>query len=293
MRILITGASGFIGRHLKDALVSKGHTVISASRSSGTDITVWEDVSKLGPTDMVYHLAALTKGATPLEIYTLNWLGTLHVLEYARLRKVRGVIFASSYVYGRPQYLPVDEAHPILGEGGYARSKILAEGLCQAYGSESGLSIVALRLFNVYGPRQLGPEMLIPTILSQVVRGGEVILRDPTPRRDFVYVDDVVGAFVAASQDVTPGFRSYNVAAGSSISVAELVREIQDAWGFPFAVRYTRERRVNEINDSWGNNCLISHDLGWQPKVSLQDGIRRTVAWWKSKQNGALERNAI
>ena len=282
MHVIVTGASGFIGRQLRATLLERGHTVSSVSRSAGIDVTSWKDVESIdGPADLIFHLAALTGGhGEAREIYAVNWLGTLHLLEYMRLHKVSRLVFASSYVYGQPQYLPVDEDHPSLGKGAYARSKVYAEELCRCYATDYDLSIVALRVFNPYGPGQHG-NMLIPTILSQLTTVGEVVLRDPAPRRDYVYVEDVVEALRVAAQDPNPGFRVYNVASGESYSVEEIVREIGNAWGHPFPVLYTGEQRPNEIMDCSGSNLLIAKRLGWKPKVSLREGIRRTVAWWR------------
>lgn len=291
MRVLVTGASGFIGRVLSQRLTDLGCRVIPVSRSNGTDLTAWQEVQALEPADAVCHLAGViprVQEISPREIYLANMIGALHVLEYCRLNGVRAMVLASSYVYGAPQYLPVDEAHPLGGQGPYARSKILAEELARAYGTDHGLSVVALRIFNAYGPGQEG-DMLLPTILSQAIKGGEVVLRDPDPRRDFVYVDDIVDAFLAALRDVGAGFRCYNIASGRTVSVREVVRELEDAFGCHLPLRYTGERRSNEIMDCPGSNALIAERLRWSPATPLREGIRRTVEWWKARLTARCE----
>lgn len=283
-QVLVTGSTGFIGGRLYETLVRSGREVLQATRRSGCDVTDWSRVRALERVDVVFHLAGITgmerSLEAPLDGYFSNVIGTLHMLEYCRINKVHQMVLASSYVYGSPLYLPVDESHPVNPQSPYGKSKILAEELCKAYAALYGLAVVALRVFNAYGPGQQG-NMLVPTVLFQLTRGGEVLLRDPTPRRDFVYVDDVVESFLLAGHDTGPGFYCYNVASGQSVSVAEVVREIEHAWGRPFPVRYTGEQRDNEIIDCTGSTHLIAERLGWKPRVSLQEGIRRTVDWWR------------
>lgn len=283
MKVLVTGGTGFIGRKLTTALAEAGNSVTSVSRNEGTDVTKWGDVQKLGSADIVFHLAgSLGRGVEPREHYHANWVGTLNLLEYSRVHKVRLFVFASSYVYGIPEYLPVDENHPIGGKGAYATSKILSEDLCRGYSEEFGLPVLALRLFNPYGPFQCG-NLLIPTLLSQLSLGKEAVLKDPKPKRDFVFIDDVVEAFVLASQHTLSGFHAFNIATGTSISVEELVEAIREAWGSPTSVRFTGEERAHEIMDCPGSADLISQQLGWQPRVVFNEGICRTVEWWKNR----------
>jgi len=163
----------------------------------------------------------------------------------------------------------------------YAKSKILAEELCKAYAHEFGLSIVSLRVFNAYGPNQHG-QFLIPTILSQIVEGKEVVLHDPEPKRDFVYIDDLVGAFLLAANYGELGFSSFNVATGVSISVHDLVQKIFEYWGGAIPIRYIGKRRTSEIMDCRGCTDHIFETLGWTSKVSIEEGLQRTVKWWKT-----------
>lgn len=254
--------------------------MVIADRRSGVDVTRWDDVQRLEKVEAVCHLAGL--GGNEIgreEAQTVNWLGTLNLLEYCRTKGVGMLVFASSYVYGPPRFLPVDEKHPLLGRGHYTQSKIQAEELCRRYALAHGLKAIMLRVFNAYGPGQRG-RMLIPSILSQVVSQGEVVLRDPRPRRDFVYVDDVVQAFVLASRCAHSGFRAYNVASGKSISVEEVVRIVEDVWRRPLRVKYIGQERENEVMDSKGSNILIGEELGWEPTVPFREGIRRTLEWW-------------
>ena len=283
MKVLITGGSGFIGRHLSAVLINAGYSVNSVNRKQGTDVTQWTNVQKLEPVDIVIHLAgSIGREVEPREHYYVNCVGTFNLLEYSRLHKIRSFIFASSYVYGTPEYLPVDESHPTGGKGMYVASKLMAEDLCLRYSKEFDLPVVALRIFNAYGPFQSG-SLLIPTLLSQLRVGQEAVLKDPKPKRDFVFIDDVVDAFGLAVRHTMPGFHVYNVASGASISVKELAVEIQKAWEGKVSISFTGEERDHEIQDSQGSAELITQQLGWWPRVSLSEGIRRTVEWWKHR----------
>ena len=247
------------------------------------DITNWSELSGIHGCDVVYHLAALAGVDIaldrPRETHTTNIFGTLNVLEYCRIREVERLVFASSYVYGPPRYLPVDENHPINPVNPYAKSKVIGEQLCRQYHEDYGLSIVILRVFNPYGPRQQG-NFLIPTILSQIQRQGRVVLRDPAPMRDFVFVEDVANAFATAGMYTGAGFSIFNVASGMSYSVAEVVSKVQDIHDHPFEVSYIGPQRPFEIADCVGGVERSKLGLGWEAKIDLDSGLRQTITAW-------------
>jgi UDP-glucose 4-epimerase len=283
LRFLVTGGGGFLGVPLCQKLRELGAEVFCLDRRSGLDITDWNQVCRVERCDVLFHLAASVgvdiAENQPRETHTTNVLGTVNMLEYCRTRKVKRLVFASSYVYGPPAYLPVDEEHPINADNPYAMSKVIGEDLCRQYHENYGLSIVVLRIFNPYGPRQPG-NFLIPTILSQIQRQGGVILRDPTPRRDFVFVEDVVNAFATAGLYTRPGFGIFNVASGKSYSVTEVVGKIQGIFNRPFEVTYTDTRRPFEIADCVGGVKRSKLVLGWEAKVDLDSGLRQTIETW-------------
>jgi UDP-glucose 4-epimerase len=203
----------------------------------------------------------------------------MNILEYCRIRQVKRLVFASSYVYGPPIYLPVDENHPINPLNPYARSKVIGEELCRQYHEDYGLSIVVLRIFNPYGPRQHG-NFLIPTILSQIQHKGRVVLRDPAPKRDFVFVEDVANAFTMAALYRGSGFAIFNMASGMSYSVADVVGKVQDILDRPFEVIYTGPRRPFEIAECVGGVERIKSALGLEAKSDLDSGLRQTIKGW-------------
>jgi UDP-glucose 4-epimerase len=292
-RVLLTGASGFVGGRLSVELRRQGAEVVTPTEDNGRNIDVREwpklrDFGKvLGTADVAYHLAALMfvpyAFQEPREIYDVNVLGTLNVMELCRLHGVPKVVFASSYVYGQPSYLPIDEAHPLNPNNPYARSKALGEGLCRAYHDEYGLSCVILRFFNLYGERQRA-EFLIPSILSQLGR-GRVELKDPEPKRDYLYVSDAIDAHVRAADYDKADYDVFNIGSGVSFAVSDIVDRVLRLWGKSATVNYQRERRRGEIMDVVADIRKARLLLGWQPKVSFEEGLQRCVEWQKSQRS--------
>lgn len=284
-RIVLTGADGFLGQHLQRALVKAGHTVIAQSLREGWDVTNRDQVLSLPRADVVFHLAALTSVpesfTNPDQYFTVNTLGTLHMLEYCAAQHVQ-LLFPSTYVYGPPQYLPVDEEHPVQPANPYATSKYLAEMACEAAARQHGLPVVIFRQFNIYGPGQTG-SFLFPSIFRQLGQ-KELRLADPRPARDYVYVDDVVDAYLRALQLHTDGLIRVNIGSGTSITVRDLVTLIQRIAGVHQTVRYSSEQRPGEVLDVRADIRSAEKVLQWKPRVTLEEGIQRLVETWKQSQ---------
>ena len=281
-KVLVTGSRGFVGSHLANRLSKVGADVTGIDISSGIDITDWEQVKGFSDIDFIYHLAAKTYIPStvedPRKTYLVNLGGTLNMLELGRKNRITRFIFASSYVYGPPQYLPVDENHPINPSNPYNRSKALGEELCRAYYEDYGLRCVILRAFNIYGEGQ-GDSFLIPTILRQIDR-GEVELADPEPRRDFLYVEDAVEAYIKTADYSGSGFEVFNIGLGKSYSVAEIATKIFAVIGHEVEVRYLQQRRKNEIMETVADITKAKRELGWQPKIDFAEGVRRYIDWY-------------
>lgn len=287
-RALVTGASGFVGKHLAGELRKQGAEVfaLDARAENPIDIRDWQAVKdfggKLGRLDLVYHLAALMfvpcSFENPREVYEVNVLGTLNILELCRLQGVAKLVLASSYVYGEPRYLPVDEEHPLNPGSPYARSKVLGEALCKAYHEDYGLRCTMLRVFNIYGEGQSG-DSLMPSILRQLP-SGKVELMDPEPKRDFVHVSDAVQAYLRAGEYDQAGFNVFNIGSGASYSVDDIVKLALQAWGREAEIRYRHQRRKSEIMDVVADFRKARTELGWEPKVTLEQGIRHYVEWY-------------
>lgn len=286
-RVIVTGSEGFLGSHLRSKLVEEGAEVIPLDISSGTDITEWEQIKDYGRNiDVIYHLAARTfiptTSKNPRDTYVVNLNGTINMLELGRLNNIKKFIFASAYVYGPPQYLPIDESHPVKPINPYNRSKALGEELCRAYYEEYGLECVIVRAFNIYGERQR-EDFLIPSIFKQISH-GEVILDDPRPRRDFIYVSDVVEAYIKAAT-YSGSFEAFNIGSGISYSVDDIVKKIISTLGRSIKVKYLNSPRKNEIADTVADITKAKNRLGWQPQVNIDEGIKRYVRWFNSNRD--------
>jgi nucleoside-diphosphate-sugar epimerase len=279
-RFLVTGSGGFVGRHLVNELKKEGGKVIGIDIQSGVDIRDWEKVKDIEDVDIVYHLAAIMyvpfSWERPQIVYEVNVQGTLNILEYCRIHDVKKMVFASSYLYGKPTYLPIDEKYPINPHNPYARSKKIAEDLCQGYSEDFGLHCIVLRPFNIYGPWQ-SEKFLIPTIINQIIR-GKVELDDPKPKRDFLYIRDAVAAYINAGEYKGSDFEIFNIGSGISYSVEEVVRKLIDLFGKNVVVNYRNKRRKNEIMDTIADISKAKEKLKWDPKTILDDGLRDTIS---------------
>lgn len=275
MIVAITGCNGFIGRYLLELLASSSITVVRVSRDEGINLKDHTAFDKVDEFDVLVHLAAYSfvpdSYKNPQAYYTNNFLGTLHALEACRDRGVK-MIYVSSAAYGRPHYLPVDETHEVSPVNPYSESKIMGEQLCRAYFRDFQVPICVLRPFNVYGVGQAA-SFLIPSILGQI-RTGSVALKDSRPRRDFIYVKDLVNAIYKVIINDQKGFSIYNVGFGESYSIQELVNIIRSFPGMTeFGLSFSGEERPNEILDIVADISKIQEALSWKPIFNLKDGV--------------------
>ena len=275
-KILITGINGFVGSALSLKLQSLGSEIINLQNEK-IDVTKWENVKNLEKADMVFHLAAKIfvpfSFENPRKTYETNILGTLNLLEYCRIKKSK-MVFASTYVYGEPDYLPVDENHPTNASNPYSKSKLLGEKLCKAYSDDFGVKSVVLRPFNIYGPNQKG-NFLIPTIINQAKK-GKIILKDSRPKRDYIYVDDAVEAFLRAGI-YESNFDIFNVASGDGLSVENVAKIIISQFDNNPIVEYQNEIREGEVLDVIGDKKKSRDMLDWFPKTTFVEGINKML----------------
>lgn len=278
-KILITGASGFIGRALSAKLKAQGYDLVSMGASDG-DIASAETLKKLADIDIshVFHLAGKTyvpdSWVNPEEFYRVNLFGTTNVLEFCKSSKT-SMTFVSAYIYGHPEALPISEKSKIRPSNPYALSKRLAEQACDFYGETHGLAIAAIRPFNVYGVGQ-DEKFLIPSIIRQALTENTIVVQDLLPKRDYVFLDDLVMALMAT---ISPpkGYNVYNVGSGLSLSVKEVIDIIQDVAGTKKEVISEKKVRSNELMDVVADISKARQELGWQPRNSFREGIESMI----------------
>ncbi len=287
MKILVTGGDGFIGSHLVPALKVKGYNVLLPKESF--DVRKARHVSSLPKADFVIHLAAIASVPKswkhPKKVFEVNTLGTLNMLQYCKLHSAK-LIFPSSYMYGNPKYLPIDENHNLSAENPYAVSKLAAEELCKVYSKPYGLDVTVFRIFNVYGPRQEG-HMVIPEIISKLLtRESAITIQSGKSRRDFIYITDVVNAFLKAIRK-TEGYKVYNLGSGESWSIREAAEKLVSISRREITIIDKDIMRPNEIMNTVADTSKIKKELNWKPKVSIDKGLKKTYEEIKNRASNA------
>lgn len=274
--VLLTGAEGFIGRALQKRLKSEGVEVCPLSRKNGdiADSRYWSTLPKA---KAIVHLAASSYVPDSWKMVPAfleaNVIGTQHALEWCK-RNNAHMVMASAYVYGIPTHLPILESDNPVPNNPYALSKYLAEQCAMFAAKFSEVDVTILRLFNVFGLGQR-EEFLIPTLLKQL-SGSEIKVMDLAPRRDYIYLEDVVDAFMLALKNPS-GFQCLNIGSGVSHSIAEVVETIQLIAGTELPVRSTMQSRFQEIPDVRANISKAKEVLGWEPVYDLASGIREML----------------
>jgi len=310
LRVFVTGAGGFIGSHLVEALVREGARVRALVRytSRGTSGHLEElppevrdsveivlgDVrdaqfirTHVRGCDVIFHLAALigipySYEATESYVDT-NVRGTLNILQAAREAGVlRVAITSTSEVYGTARYTPIDEAHPLQGQSPYSASKIAADKLAESFHLSFAVPVVTVRPFNTYGPRQ-SSRAVIPTILSQLLAGSEALhLGAVDPVRDLVYVEDTVRGFLLAGRVEQAVGTVINLGTGQGISIGDLARVIMGIVGREVPILQDSERvrpQASEVRLLVAKAEQARTILGWEPQVALAEGLHKVAEY--------------
>lgn len=276
-KVLITGASGSIGNALATALKNDGSVTVERSNSQARiqQDDYFEGISNPSEIDTLYHLAAISfvpkSWEKPADFIEVNVLGTTKALEFCRKHNIN-FVYISSYAYGIPTYLPIDEKHPVSAVNPYGLSKIMAEELCEFYGTNFNVNYTIIRPFNIYGSLQ-NKALLIPEIIEQIIEGKEIKVKDLTPRRDYLFQDDLIDFLVKIKSKSSN--EVYNLGSGKSYSVEEIIATCQAVFETALPVHSAKIERPNEIPETRCDWKKANAHYGWQPKISLAAGIRR------------------
>ena len=322
-RVVVTGADGFIGSHVAEALQAAGAEVTALAAYNSFDAAGWlDDLSPqtraglkvvrgdirdggfvhrlLKDQHSCFHLAALIaipfSYAAPRAYVDTNVIGTLNVLEAARDHGLGRVINTStSEVYGTAQTTPMPESHPLQGQSPYSATKIAADMLTESFARSFGTPAVTLRPFNTFGPRQSERAVISSTIRQALDPACKAIkLGDLSTKRDFTFVTDTAAAFLAigAAETVDYG-TAYNGGTGRAVTIGETVDIIRRITGTnkPIETETARLRPANsEVLALLADNARLAAATGWQPAVKLEDGLARTVDWWRARITGGALR---
>ena len=319
-KILVTGADGFIGSHLTEALIRQGYKVRAFVLYNSFNSWGWLEhcapevkgqfevfagdirdphgvKEAMKGCDAVLHLAALI--AIPYSYHSpdtyvdTNVKGSLNVLQAARELEVERVIHTStSEVYGTARFVPITEEHPLQGQSPYSATKIAADQLAYSFFSSFGLPVVIVRPFNTYGPRQ-SARAVIPTIITQIVNGlRQIKLGAVSPTRDFNFVLDTVAGFIAALNTDQGVGEVVNLGSNFEITIGDTAQLIAETMGVEIEI-ITDEARLrpknSEVERLWGDNTKAKQLFGWQPNYSSREGFKRglkeTVEWFVKAEN--------
>lgn len=310
-KALITGADGFIGSHLTQRLISRGAQVkafvmynsfntwgwidtFTPGEKEAVDVVCGDiresDILKhaLKDVDIVFHLAALIaipySYKSPSSYIKTNIEGTLNLLQTGLDCGVEKIIHTStSEVYGTAHYTPIDEKHPLQGQSPYSASKIGADMLAESFYRTFNLPVTTVRPFNTYGPRQ-SARAIIPTLILQMLKGTTIRIGSLHPVRDFTYVSDTVEGFIKAAESNGITGRVLNLGSNRGISIGELASTLAKIMEKEVTIACEEDRvrpPHSEVNQLICDNQRAQQLIGWQPMVSLEEGLLKTIEWFK------------
>lgn len=276
MKILLTGHSGFVGRALFSFLKKQSLDVKGYSRENGYNLEELSSSDKLPDADLIIHLAGkvgvLKSWENPEVFYRSNYLTTLAAAEYSRKRKVP-LVYVSSYMYGIPNYLPIDENHATNCNNPYAYSKKMAEDIISSYHNLFDISTVIIRPMNLYG-EGMPLDNLIGSIFNQIKNGTVIKVQDLSPKRDYMHIEDLCKAIHLIIVNKISGFEIFNLGYGKSYSVQNLIQEISRIMKTEFEIEETEIKRLNEINDCYADTTRFLKKYNWKPEIDLQKGLQ-------------------
>lgn len=313
-KVLVTGAAGFIGSHLTEALLRRGDRVRAFIRYNSSNSWGWLDATPpevrreleivrgdlkdahavrkaVQGTELVFHLGALIaipySYVHPNDFVQTNISGTMHVLQACLDAGARVIHTSTSEVYGTARRVPIDEEHPLQGQSPYSASKIGADKMAESFYLSFGLPVTVVRPFNTYGPRQ-SARAVIPTIISQALSGEKVLLGSLDPSRDLTFVEDTVRGFLLAGDCPSAAGQVLNLGTGRAITIGELARKIIEFVGRPVEIQSDAQRvrpQGSEVMRLLSDPSKAKKTLGWEAAIDLEEGLRRTIDWMKANRD--------
>ena len=299
-RVVVTGGAGCLGSHLCQALVERGAKVIVVDDFSFSAaenlVAISDDIQmvhhQLGGSedsleaaegwDVLFHLAPVVDPRKCKEDFDLafqtNVVGTKNILANWN-NNGRIVFLSTASVYGEPEYVPIDEKHPLKGNDPYSVTKIIGEGLCKHYSQNSGVPVTIVRNFNTFGPRQ-SRAYLIPTLIYQALTSEIVELWNPNPVRDFAYVSNTVDALLAIADTEETLGHTINVGGGEGVRVGDLADKIGAMFQVPVV---DLKKQVGGSGKLICDNSKLKTTTGWSPTVTLEEGLSETIAYWRQQ----------
>jgi UDP-glucose 4-epimerase len=279
LKVFVTGDKGFIGTNLTKKFQDKriSYTDYQNNEKKRINILERDQFQYIENVDAIIHLAAKTSITNsinnPYETYHTNISGTLNILDFARDRKIKKIINISTYVYGKPVYLPIDEKHPINPHTPYNKSKVISENLCKYYSQDYGINIVTLRPFYIYGPIS-NPLSFISSIITQIKKNGKVFLSQQGTKRDFLFIDDFTNLLLKILNDFPEGYNIYNVGYGKSHSLEEIIKIIEKIVNLKILIQYDKSIRPNDITEMVADITKVTKSFDWKPLASIEEGLR-------------------
>lgn len=276
MKILVSGSSGFIGSHIVNEL-KKREDITPILDINHVDLRNKNEVLNFPKADVVIHAAGKTSQTANDDLTYLidnNVVGTFNLLQYCFKKKIEKLIYISSYVYGKPEYCPIDENHPVNPHNPYAQSKYLAEQLCQFYSKNYDIKLIILRPFNIFGKSQrLG--FLMPNLLSAIQTDKKVTITNKTSKRDFLHINDFVNLILRILNYDTK-FEIFNVGSGKAYSFEEVIKKIEKITQKNFNIEFN-ENKDAFMEETRANISKIKNHINWQPKIELEEGLRHSL----------------
>ncbi len=322
MKVLVTGADGFIGSHLTETLLEEGYNVRALAQYNSFNYWGWledvksnanleivcGDVRELNfcreiseDIDLIFHLAALIaipySYRAPESFIETNIKGTYNICQAAKDNNIKRILVTStSEVYGTAQYVPIDEKHPLQPQSPYSASKIGADAIAMSFYNAFQLPVTIVRPFNTYGPRQ-SARAVIPTIITQIASGFEKInLGDTTPTRDFNYVKDICKGFMLIANCEKAIGETINLGSNTEISIKDLFELIKEIMRSNVNLTLDDQRLRPEHSEVFKLRCdntKIKELTGYEPQYTLREGLEKTIEWFSDPRNLAKYKPGI